>query len=116
MLKQILTTSEAAHQLLADENANWTYEGANAIAEHLEDLSEGCGEDIEFCHVAVRCDFSEYTASELVCQFGYLLARDLPSDEDWVSNCSEAMEELTEAAEDHIVAALENGNFIIRDC
>ncbi len=116
MLKQILTTNEAANQLLADEYANWTYEGAHAIAEYLEDLSEGCGEDIEFCHVEVRCEFSEYNANDLVAQYGHLLARDLPSDENWVSNCSEAMEELTEAAEDYIVASLENGNFIMRDC
>ncbi len=115
MLKQILTTSEAANQLFQDDNARWTYEGAHAIVEHLEDLSEDCGEDVEFCHVAVRCEYSEYTANDLVCQYGYLLARDLPSDESWVSNCSEAMEELTGAAEDHIVAALGNGNYIVRD-
>ncbi len=116
MLKQIMTTSEAANLLLKDDNANWTYQGAHAIAEYLEELSDDCGEDIDFCHVEVRIEFSEYTASDLVYQYGYLLRRDLPSDENWVSNCSEAMEELTEAAEEYIVASLENGNFIVRDC
>ncbi len=116
MLKQTLTTNEAAHLLLADENAKWTYEGANAIAEYLEELSECCENDMEFCFVAVRCEYSEYTANDLVAQYGYLLARNLPSDENWASNCSEIMEELAEAAEDYIVASLDNGNFVMRDC
>ena len=116
MLKQTLTTNEAAHILLADENASWTYEGANAISEYLEELSDDMGEDVEFCHVAVRCDFSECNANDLVYDYGHLVGRDLPSDENWVSNCEKVMAEVIEAAEDYIVAELENGNFIVRDC
>jgi len=93
MLKQTLTTNEAAHILLADDNASWTYEGAHAIAEYLEELSEDMGEDIEFCHVAIRCEFSEHTANDL----------------------EEIMSETEETAEDYIVAELDNGNFIVRD-
>jgi len=116
MIKRTLTTSEAAHILLADEYANWTYEGAMALARYIEDLSEDMGEDVEFCHVAIRCDFSEYTANDLVAQYGYTIGRDLPSDDSWAANCEEIMSEIKEAVEEHIVAELDNGNFIVRDC
>jgi len=116
MLKQTLTTNEAAHILLADDNASWTYEGANAIAEYLEELSECMGDDFEFCRVAIRCDFSEYTANELVAQCGHLAGRDLPSDENWASRCEEVMDELKVVAEEYIIAELGNGNFIVRGC
>ena len=116
MIKRTLTTSEAAHILLADEYANWTYEGAMALSRYIEDLSEDMGEDVEFCHVAIRCDFSEYTANDLVAQYGYTIGRDLPSDDSWAANCEEIMSEIKEAVEEHIVAELDNGNFIVRDC
>jgi hypothetical protein len=116
MIKQTLTTNEAAHILLADENASWTYEGAMAITQYIEDLSEDMGEDIEFCRVAIRCDFSEYTANDLVAQCGYTIGRDLPSDDSWAANCEEIMSEIKEAVEERIVAELDNGNFIVRGC
>jgi len=116
MLKQTLTTNEAAHTLLADEFANWTYDGAMAITQYIEDLSDDMGEDVEFCHVVIRCDFSELSANELVCYYGHLIGRDLPSDKSWASNCEEIMSEIIEAAAEYIVAELDNGNFIVRNC
>jgi hypothetical protein len=116
MIKRTLTTNEAAHVLLADEDANWTYDGAMAIAEFIEDMSEDMGEDIEFCNVAIRCEFSEYNSNDLVSEYGHLIGRELPSDNNWSSNCQEIMEEIMEAAEDYIVAKLDNGNFIVREC
>ncbi len=59
-MKQTLTTSQAADILFADKNAGWSYAGARALAERLEELEADSGEEMEFCHVAVRCDFSEY--------------------------------------------------------
>ena len=55
-----MNTSEIAHELLQDENANWSYNGAYAIANYLQDLEEDTGELIEFDRVAIRCDYSEY--------------------------------------------------------
>ena len=55
-----MTTSEIAHELIDDENANWSRAGAFALAEYLEELEESTGEEMEFDHVAIRCDFSEY--------------------------------------------------------
>lgn len=59
-MKQTLTTSQAAHLLLQDENARWSYAGAYALIEHLEQLEDNCGMEIEFDRVAFRCDWHEY--------------------------------------------------------
>jgi len=58
---QTLNTSQAAHLLLADEYAGWTYSGAHALVEYLEDLEDQLEVPIEFDTVAIRCDYSEYT-------------------------------------------------------
>jgi hypothetical protein len=58
-MKKTLTTSEAADILFADKNAGWTYAGARALAEYLEELEQDTGEEIELDFVAIRCDFSE---------------------------------------------------------
>jgi hypothetical protein len=59
-MKQTLTTSQAAQILIDDENANWSSAGAYALVEYLEEREDDCGEEIEFCYVAIRCDYSEY--------------------------------------------------------
>ncbi len=71
-MKQTLTTSEIAHRLLADENAAWSYGGAHALAEHLEQIEDDMGGDMEFDRVAIRCDFSEHkTAREAADQYDW---------------------------------------------
>ena len=57
-----LTTTEAADLLLQDSNAAWTYNGARALVEYLEDY-EGNSTPIEFDRVAIRCEFSEYSSA-----------------------------------------------------
>ena len=65
MIVDNLTVSQAADRLLADDNASWSYEGARALCEYLDDLGEDCGKPVEFDVVGVRCEFSEYeTAAE----------------------------------------------------
>lgn len=61
-MKTTLTTSQAAHILIDDENANWSRAGAYALIEYLENLEEERGEELEFCAVAIRCEFSEYAS------------------------------------------------------
>jgi len=39
---------------------NFTYEGLSALYDHLWDLSEDMGADIEMDYVAFSCEFSEY--------------------------------------------------------
>ena len=59
-MKKTLTTYDIAHALIDDENAGWSRAGAFALAEYLEALEDETGEEMEFCAVALRCDFSEY--------------------------------------------------------
>ena len=61
-MKQTLTTSQAAHLLMQDENARWTYAGAYALIEHLEEYEAGCGVELDFDEVAIRCDWHEYAS------------------------------------------------------
>lgn len=71
-MKETLTTNEIARKLREDENAGWSYAGALALAEYLEQRDEDSGEDTEFDRVEIRCDFSEHTS-----------ATEAASDYDW---------------------------------
>ena len=68
-----LSTNQAVTELMADDNANWSYEAATALVEWLEELEDSSGEPIEFDPVALRCDFSEYTATDLVEEYSMTL-------------------------------------------
>mgnify|MGYP003651824931 CR=1 FL=1 len=59
-MKNTLCTSEAAHLLLNDEYASWSYNGAYALVRYLMELEDENGEEIEFDRVAIRCDFSQH--------------------------------------------------------
>tara|TARA_R110002074_G_scaffold127539_1_gene266749 strand:+ start:912 stop:1292 length:381 start_codon:yes stop_codon:yes gene_type:complete len=59
-MKMTLSTNHAAHLLASDENGGWSYSGATALVEYLEELEDGTGEEVEFDAVALRCDYSEY--------------------------------------------------------
>ena len=116
MLFQTLTVSEAAHQLLNDDNASWSYEGAHALADYLGELWEDCGApERGFDVVAVRCDYSEMTSADLVTAHGYMHYGELPADAAWAANCEEVMEELKELVMDntHCFIELDNGNFVV---
>ncbi len=56
-MKLDLSITEAAAILLDDEYASWTYRGAVALVEFIEDVE---GEDSDLDAVALRCEFSEY--------------------------------------------------------
>ena len=62
-MKTTLTTSQAADILYRDENAGWTYHGARALVEYLEQYEDETGEEMELDIVAIRCDFSEYESA-----------------------------------------------------
>ena len=58
-MKTTLSTYQAAEMLFSDDNANWSRAGAFALCEYLEELEDDTGEEIDFCPVALRCDFSQ---------------------------------------------------------
>ena len=62
-MKITINTSDIARALKSDENANWSWNGAKALAEYLEELEEETGEEMELDVCAIRCDFSEYESA-----------------------------------------------------
>ena len=58
-MKITLTTHDAVRRLMADTDANWSYNGAMALVEHIEEGEED-GKEIEFDRCEIRCDWSEY--------------------------------------------------------
>lgn len=98
-MKETLSTHEVAERLLADEHANWSWAGAQALAEYLEELEESMGEEIEFDRVAIRCDFSEYgSLIDWATDYFSQWRGDLNIDED----LEEGDEAIDEAIRDHI--------------
>jgi hypothetical protein len=63
-MKTTLSTSDIARALKSDENAAWSWNGARALAEYLEQLEEDTGEEMEMDVCAIRCDFSEFSSLE----------------------------------------------------
>ncbi len=59
-MKLELSTSHAVDLLRQDEYAAWSYKGATALVEYLENLEEDLEEEINFNVVDFRCEFSEY--------------------------------------------------------
>jgi len=62
-MKTILSTKQAASELLKDTNARWSWEGAVALVEYIEQIEEDTGEEIELDVVALRCEWSEYRSA-----------------------------------------------------
>lgn len=60
------TKNEMIQELLNDEYAHWTYEGAEGLINYLEELSEDIGEHIAFNRVDLRCEYIEYASLEEV--------------------------------------------------
>ena len=65
-MKHTLTTDQAARLLLSDENARWSKPAAYALIKYLEELEDETGLEMEFCVVAIRCDWSEYDTAAQV--------------------------------------------------
>ena len=61
-MKKTLSTRDIAEALRRDSNAAWTYNGAVALAEYLEQFESNSGQEMELNVVAIRCDFSEYAS------------------------------------------------------
>lgn len=59
-MKLELSTSHAVDLLRQDEYAGWSYKGASALVEYLENLEDELGEEITFNCIDFRCEFSEY--------------------------------------------------------
>ncbi len=69
-MKLDLSITEAAAILVDDEYASWTYRGAVALVEFIEDVE---GEDSDLDAVALRCEFSQYDSLQGFLKDYYLI-------------------------------------------
>jgi len=69
-MKHTLDHYEIVNALLNDEYASWTRLGANALAQELEEYEDSTGQELEFDIVAIRCEWNEDTAEELISNYG----------------------------------------------
>ena len=63
-MKETLSTGNAASRLYEDKDAGWSYGGARALVEYLEELEDELGEEIELDVIALRCEYTEYGSAE----------------------------------------------------
>jgi hypothetical protein len=93
-MKMTLTTYQIADALKNDTCARWSYNGSLALAEHLEEIEESTGEEMELDTCAIRCDFSEYeSALECAVDHGWLHEADILDDDDNLRPDDEVLEE-----------------------
>jgi len=60
----VVYESTFIQELLADENANWTHDQAQALFEYYEQYSEDTGEDLELDIVAIRCEWMGFASKK----------------------------------------------------
>ena len=58
-MKTTLNTHDITNALFNDKNAAWSYNGAKALAEYLEQYEEDCDIELELDVVAIRCTYTE---------------------------------------------------------
>lgn len=71
-MKMTLSANHAASILSGNPENGFSYAGALALCDYLEELEEDTGEEIEFDAVAIRCDWSESpSAFEVAEEYGF---------------------------------------------
>lgn len=80
---QNLSTDEAIKLLKSDDNADWSWSGAEALIEYLEELESSGGKSIEFDRIAIRCEYSEYSSAlEAAQDYGFTPSENDDDDDD----------------------------------
>lgn len=95
---ETLSTNQIADELKADTYAAWSYDGAMALAEYMEEYAENTGQPMELDTVALRCEFSEYATLD-----------------DFKSERDGDFESWDDVAEETLVIEFGNGSAIVQD-
>lgn len=81
-MHQNISTDEAIKLLKEDDNVDWSWSGAEALVEYLEDLEDSLNESIQFDRVAIRCEYSEYSSAlEAAQDYGFIPEDDEDEDD-----------------------------------
>lgn len=107
MIYQQLDTVDVSNLLRSDEYASWSIEAAWALAEHLIELSDECG-DIAFDLVSIRCEYSEYKLRGLVAQYSHYF-----TGENIIEEVDSFLDDLRENT--GCVILLDNGNILLQE-
>lgn len=92
-----------------DRLENFSYEGAEALFNYLEELEEDLGTPIELDVIALCCDYSEYDEKEFIDAYGYLLEKEEGQDDE---TYLEALEDEVESNAPMFIR-LDNGGYIV---
>lgn len=108
-----LTAHDVAHELSSNESNGFSYHGALALAEYLEQYEEETGEKLELDTVALRCEYDEYgSALEAAQNYAFVCERE--EDEDTEEYEERAEEEAREYLEKHTTVIPFSGGIIIQ--
>lgn len=98
-MKLTINARYAASILSENPENGFSYAGALALCDYLEEMEDSTGEEIEFDVVAIRCDWSEFeTALEAATEYGFEPDADLDEDEveesalEWLMDQTQAVE------------------------
>lgn len=81
-MKMTLSANHAASILAGNPDNGFSYPGALALCEYLEEMEYDTGEEIEFDAVGIRCEWSEFeTALEAAMEYGFKPDQDHDEDE-----------------------------------
>ena len=109
IVNSYIPDSQLYHDLKSMDRDNFSYEGAKALMEYLEDLSEDLGENIEYDPIAFCCDYAEYSdVLEVAAEYSSAPSRDDYDDEE------EHIEAVTDWLNDNTTLIQFNGGVIIQ--
>lgn len=60
VVQTINSNSQLFHDLKSMDRDNFSYDGAKALMEYFEQLSDDIGENIDYDPIAFCCEFTEY--------------------------------------------------------
>lgn len=80
-IKQTINEYEFTQAFKELRPDNFSYAGLRSLYEFFEDLSEDAGEDIELDVIAICCDFTEASMSEIIEDYG-LFDKDIENIDD----------------------------------
>jgi len=66
----------------ADRSKNFSVNARRTLFDYILEIANMHGEDVELDVIALCCHWAEYTAAEIVEQFGYMLDREPEWDDD----------------------------------
>ena len=90
-MKQNVTNHDFHNAFKTLRPDNFTYGGLSAMFEHLEELENDIGEELELNVIAICCDFAQFNIKELEFEYSHITDphNPLKTMEDWIEFLSE---------------------------